>query len=192
MTGEILTIGHSNHSAARFLALLKGAGIALLVDVRSVPFSRRLSHFARPRLEKLLGSAAIAYEFHGAGLGGRPKRPDLFRDGVADYERMAAEPLFRAGLDRLRALAAERRTALLCAERDPLDCHRALLVGRALAEAGMTVTHVLADGALMPQGTFEDRLLQTTGTDAPDLLCPRETRLAAAYHARARRVAYRG
>jgi uncharacterized protein (DUF488 family) len=191
MTAEILTIGHSNHPAERFLALLRGAEVALLVDVRSVPFSRRVPHFSRPRLEALLADAGIAYEFRGAELGGRPARPDLFRDGAADYERMAAEPGFRSGLGRVRELAAQQRTALLCAERDPLDCHRALLVGRALADAGLAVGHILADGSREPQAALEERLLRLGGHDAPDLLVSREERLAAAYGARARRAAYR-
>ncbi len=191
MTSEILTIGHSNHPAERFLALLKAAGIALLVDVRSVPFSRRLPHFSRPRLEALLANAGIAYEFRGAELGGRPRRADLFQDGIADYEHMAAEPEFQSGLARVRELAAKRRTTLLCAERDPLDCHRALLVGRGLAETGLAITHILADGSLEPQTALEERLLRISGGDSPDLLSSRETRLAAAYRARARRAAYR-
>ncbi len=191
MSAEILTIGHSNHTAERFLELLAGAGISLLVDVRSIPHSRWVPHFSRPRLQALLGEAGIAYEFQGDALGGRPARPELFRDGVADYERMAAEPEFRAGLARVRAAAAERRLALMCAERDPLDCHRALLVGRALAETGATVTHILADGAQEPQAALEERLLRLAGHDTPDLLAPREARLDAAYRARARRGAFR-
>jgi hypothetical protein len=191
MSAEILTIGHSNHSAERFLALLRGAEVVLLIDVRSVPYSRRLPHFSRPQLETLLADAGIAYEFRGAELGGRPPRPDLFHRGVADYRHMAAEPSFHSGLARVREAATERRTALLCAERDPLDCHRALLVGRALAEAGSAMAHILADGSLEPQAAFEERLLRITGKDAPDLLASREARLAAAYHARVRRAAYR-
>lgn len=184
MSAEILTIGHSNHSPERFLALLAGAGASLLVDVRSLPFSRRLPHFSRPHLAPLLGRAGIAYEFLGDSLGGRPARPDLLRDGIADYEEMAAEPAFRAGLARVQEVAAERRTVLLCAERDPLDCHRALLVGRALAAAGAAMTHILADGTHEPQAALEERLLRLTGHDAADLLDPREARLAAAYRAR--------
>jgi uncharacterized protein (DUF488 family) len=191
MSKEILTIGHSNHSTETFLALLKEAGAVLLVDIRSIPFSRWVPHASRPQLTALLAGAGIAYEFRGDALGGKPTRPDLFRDGMADYERMAAAPDFRAGLARVREAAEKQRTVLLCAERDPLDCHRALLVGRALAEQGLAIVHILADGAREAQMAFEERLLRVTGMDVPDLLTPREARLAEAYRTQRLRAARR-
>ncbi len=191
MSTEILTIGHSNHSAETFLTLLKEAGVALLVDIRSIPFSRWVPHASRPQLTALLAGAGIGYEFRGDALGGKPPRQNLSRDGMADYEQMAAAPDFRAGLARVREAAAEQRTVLLCAERDPLDCHRALLVGRALAEQGLAIVHILADGSRESQAAFEERLLRVTGKDIPDLLASREARLAAAYRARRLRAMHR-
>ena len=191
MSTEILTIGHSNHPAEKFLTLLAEAGVALLLDIRSIPFSRRVPHASRPQLVGLLAGAGIAYEFRGDALGGRPAHADLLVDGVADYERMAAMPDFRAGLARVREAAAERRTVLLCAERDPLDCHRALLVGRALAGQGLAIVHILADGSHESQASFEERLLRASGMSAPDLLASREARLAGAYRAQRLRAAHR-
>jgi uncharacterized protein (DUF488 family) len=202
---DVLTIGHSNHTAERFLGLLQGARVARVVDVRSVPFSRWLPQFRRERLEEMLAGAGIAYAFRGVELGGRPSREALFCDGVADYEKMAADAGFRTGLERVIAEAAGARTALLCAEREPLDCHRCLLIGRRLHEAGVAVGHILAagtiggtiGGTIEPHAATEARLLDAAGLPpapdllAPDLLAPSGERLAAAYRRRAARVAFR-
>ena len=93
-------------------------------------------------------------------LGGRPQRAELYTEGVADYEKMAASPEFRVGLDRLMEAAARHRLAVMCSEADPLHCHRCLLVGRALAAEGADVRHVLASGAVMTHAETEDRLFQ--------------------------------
>src|SRR5262249_3509026 len=126
---DLLTIGHSNLTADRFVALLKDAGVTAVADVRSVPFSRWCPWFSGKALAERLASEAIAYIAVGAPLGGRPRAPRLYRDGVADYEAMAATAEFSAGLERVADEMARHRVCLLCAEREPLDCHRCLLVG---------------------------------------------------------------
>jgi uncharacterized protein (DUF488 family) len=107
----LFSIGHSNHPAERFLALLGEAGIETLVDVRSRPASRFSPQFGRAALERSLGAAGIEYVWLGAALGGR--------DAVS-----VADPAFVAALERVLALARERRVALMCSERDPGRCHR--------------------------------------------------------------------
>src|ERR1700733_7535315 len=100
---DLLTIGHSNLPADRFMALVQQAGVTAIADVRSVPFSRRFPWFSGPKLSARLQGADIAYLPFGDVLGGRPRDPALYCEGVADYERMAATPPFRAGLDRMAA-----------------------------------------------------------------------------------------
>ena len=78
----------------------------------------------------------------------------------------------------------------MCSEHDPLDCHRCILVGRALFERGVQVTHVLANGAAISQAEIEKRLLELSGRTTADLLMSREERLAAAYRDRARKIAF--
>src|SRR5262249_61331718 len=107
-------------------------------------------------------SESIASLPMGDALGGRPRNPALYRDGVADYEAMAATPAFRAGLDRVGAEAQRHRVCLMCAEREPLDCHRCLLVGRALAQ-GLAIGHLLVDGRVEPHTATEQRLLALAG-----------------------------
>src|ERR1700732_1775475 len=174
---DLLTIGHSNQPADRFMALMQGAGITAIADVRSVPFSRRFPWFSGRMLAARLQSPDIAYLPFGEALGGRPRDPALYRDGVADYEKMAATMQFRAGLDRLDEAMGRFRLCVMCAEREPLDCHRCLLVGRALAERGFALGHILIDGTIEPHAATEDRLLGRSG-GADDLFGARAERLA--------------
>ncbi|WP_188900466.1 DUF488 domain-containing protein [Caldovatus sediminis] len=187
----VLTIGHSNHPWERFVALLAGAGVTALADVRSAPHSRHTPQFGRERLAAGLRAAGIAYVFLGRELGGRPADRSLLTEGVADYERMARQPCFARGLERVIAGAARHRIALMCAEQDPLDCHRCLLVARRLAERGVAVGHILADGRIETQAEAEDRLLAATRRAGEDLFASRAERLALAYREQARRAAFR-
>jgi uncharacterized protein (DUF488 family) len=188
---DLLSIGHSNIPAERFIALLRAAGADAVADVRSVPFSRFCPWFSAKNLAPLLAREGIGYRAYGEALGGRPRQAIFYCNGVADYEAMARQPQFTAGLDRLMADAAHSRLCLMCAERDPLDCHRCLLVARALAERQLTVGHILFDGSVEPHAATERRLLDLTA-DGNDLFAPgQDERLAAAYRRRARAIAYR-
>jgi uncharacterized protein (DUF488 family) len=188
---DLFTIGHSNHPIERFLDLARGAGITAIADVRSTPASRRYPWFNQARLAPRLAAEGIAYVPLGEALGGRPGDPRLYRDdGVADYAAMARTDKFRAGLDRVGEGARRYRVCLMCAEREPLDCHRCLLVARALAERGFAIGHVLAEGSVEPHVATEERLLALAG-DAADLLADRNERVAAAYARRAGTAAYR-
>jgi hypothetical protein len=189
-TSDFFTIGHSNLPADRFIALLKQADVTAIADVRSVPFSRWWPWFSQKALAERLAAERIGYSALGDALGGRPRERQLYRDGVADYEAMAATSRFRAGLEQLAKEIARHRVCLLCAEREPLDCHRCLLVGRALAERGLAPGHIRADGTIEPHAETEERLLELAGREA-DLFHDRAARLADAYRRRARAVAAR-
>ena len=191
MPHPILTIGHSNHALPRFIALLQAAGVTAVADVRSAPVSRFAPHFNKDRLATSLAEQGMTYVFLGKELGGRPQLPELFSDGVADYEKMAVAPAFKTGIERLITGAESPRIAVMCAEVDPLDCHRCLLVGRALAEEGVDVGHILSSGQLLTHAEIEDRLLDLAGLTDENLLgASRGERLAEAYRARARKDAY--
>ncbi len=148
--------------------------------------SRFSPHFNRGALAASLAAQGIDYVFLGKELGGRPQQQSLFTAGVADYEKMAASPEFRVGLARLTEAAERHRVAVMCSEADPLDCHRCLLVGRALAEAGVDVGHILASGEIITHAQAEDRLLHLENlAEAGLLLRSREERLAEAYRSAA-------
>jgi uncharacterized protein (DUF488 family) len=166
---RILTVGHSNHPIERFLALVQGAGVSALADVRSFPISRYAPQFNKDALAKSLAEKAIVYLYCGEELGGRSRDPSTLES-------------FRKGLDRVVAESARHRVALMCAERDPLDCHR-LLLARALVERGIAVAHILASGEIASQHATDDRLLAREGLAGDDLFS-REARLIDAYRAR--------
>jgi uncharacterized protein (DUF488 family) len=187
---DLLTIGHSNLAADRFVALLAGASVTAVADVRSVPFSRWCPWFSGKPLAERLMHEGIAYAALGDALGGRPRDPTLYCDGVADYEAMAATTAFRAGLDRVVDATCRHRVCLMCSEREPLDCHRCLLVARALAGCGLTVGHILADGTREAHAATEQRLLALPGGEV-DLFRDPAQRLADAYRRRARPIAAR-
>jgi uncharacterized protein (DUF488 family) len=186
----VLTIGHSTLPYERFLELLRRANVTAVADVRTAPYSRQFPQFNREILSNELRGDGIAYVFLGKELGGRPSQRQFYCDGVADYERMSGTTEFGKGLERVLDGAKKYRIALMCSERDPLDCHRCLLVGRALAHRGVRVSHILGDGQVVSHAEIEGKLLELSGRSTGDLFAPDSERLAAAYRERARKVAF--
>ena len=157
--GTVLTIGHSNHSLETFMGLLARHRVTALADVRSAPWSRFSPHFNREPLAAALKAQRIGYVYLGRELGGRSDDADDYQAGRIRYDRLARTDRFRDGLDRVVRGAGKHRIALMCAEKEPLDCHRALLIGRALDELGVKVEHILRDGRREPHAEAMDRLL---------------------------------
>lgn len=186
----VYSIGHSNHTIDHFLSLLRSADISAIADVRSSPYSRHLPQFNQGGLKQSLSSASIAYVFLGKELGGRPEERSMYRDGIADYEKMASLPRFRDGLARVVEGAKRYRIALMCSEHNPLDCHRCLLVSRWLVADGTHVVHILANGTMESHLDIEQRLLELANVSASDFFSPLDERLAMAYRDRSRKVAY--
>ena len=153
-SAKLWTIGHSNHPAERFVALLQQHGVETVVDVRSQPYSRFSPHFRQARLRELLSRTSISYVFLGDELGGRPKERELYDDtGNVLYDEVARTERFAAGLRRLLATAATDRVAVMCSEEDPARCHRRLLITRALLDhdAPPKVMHIRGDGRLVSE-----------------------------------------
>jgi uncharacterized protein (DUF488 family) len=143
----VYTVGHSSHPFEEFLKLLGDHGVAVLVDVRSAPYSKYAPQFDREVLQRTLNAAEIKYLFLGGELGGRPKNQAYYdEEGHAVYSRMTTDPAFVAGIERLERGMANYRLALMCGEEDPAHCHRRLLVARILIERGHDVLHIRGDG----------------------------------------------
>ena len=156
----IFTVGHSNLEAGDFLSLLARAGIEIVADVRSLPQSARFPQFSQAALGNLLRGENIAYKFFGEELGGRPDDPTAyFDDGRVNYTARRRSFAFQSGLECLLKLAQEKTVALLCAEEDPLDCHRFLMISPELAAAGSPPVHVRKDGSLETQEAAKTRIL---------------------------------
>ncbi|MGI8730605.1 MAG: DUF488 domain-containing protein [Solirubrobacteraceae bacterium] len=152
----VWTVGHSNHEFDAFARLVGQEQIEFLADVRSFPYSRFAPHFNRDELQGAIGQHGVGYLFLGKELGGRPTTEDHYdEEGHALYGPMSQEPAFRAAIERVIDGARAHRLALVCSEGDPHDCHRRLLVGRVLAEAGAELRHILPDGSLKVERSVE-------------------------------------
>jgi len=190
MMREVFTIGHSNREFADLLALLQQYGITAVGDVRSQPYSRRYPQFSREPLEKALKEAGILYVFLGRELGARSDDPRCYENGSAKYERIAATELFQSGLDRVERGMATHRLALLCAEKEPLNCHRFALVSRELAKRGVAVLHILEDGRAEPHEKTVARMLQALHLPEVDLFRSHDEIVATAYQMHGDKIAY--
>ncbi len=187
----LLTIGHSTHPLPVFLDLLHRHRVRVVVDVRSHPASRFAPRFDRTALAGALAAAGIGYDFRGAALGARSADPSCYEDGRADYGRIAATAAFRRAGAEVAARAIDERTCLLCAERDPLSCHRTFLVGVRLRSVALPLAHIQPDGSLELHQRTEERLLAHHRLAGPDLLRSPEECLAEAYGRHERLLAYR-
>jgi len=149
---RVLTIGHSNHTVEHFLGLLKSYAVQVVVDARSLPYSKYATQFDHEALKLVLQDAGIRYLYLGRELGGRPEGEEFYdKEGHVLYDRVAATGLFQEGLSRLERGIREYKVALLCAEENPAACHRRLLVSRALLDHGIQVEHIRGDGRIQTE-----------------------------------------
>lgn len=191
MTGTIYTIGHSNHALERFIALLKQHGINALCDIRSDPYSRVNPQFNRDTLKAALWRNGITYFFLGKELGARSEDPSCYVQGKVQYDCLAQTALFRKGIDSLLERMQGCRLVIMCAEKDPLDCHRTILVARHLDSIGIAVEHILPDGNLEThQKTLSRLLRQLKIPECDDFFRTREAIIDDAYKTQGDRIAY--
>ena len=187
----IYTIGHSKHPIDRFIALLQQHGINALADVRSTPYSRFNPQFNREKLQGALASAGVRYVFLGEELGARTKDPSCYdQEGRVSYAKLAQTEPFRKGIERLMTGMQQHRIAIMCAEREPLECHRTILVSRELERAGVPVTHILHDGSLEPHSQLMARLASELDLGGTDLFRTPAELVEDAYEKPGSRIAY--
>ncbi len=187
----VYTVGHSSHPIEELLGLLARHGITAVADVRSQPYSRRHPQFRREALAESLRRRGTDYLFLGRELGARSADPACYVADQVQYDLLAKTEAFRRGLERVEQEARSGRLALLCAEQEPLECHRTVLVARHLVARGLTVRHILADGALEPHEAALDRLIDQLGLPQSDLFRSRQEIEAEAYARQGRKIAYR-
>jgi len=150
----IYTVGHGNRPIEEFIGLLREAGIECVVDVRAFPASRRHPQFGRESLERILAGTGIQYVWEGKALGGRRRlvknSPHLAlkNAGFRAYAGHMETEVFQQGLDRLVESGRRQRSAVMCAERLPWQCHRNLLADSLVAR-GIRVLHLLSPGQNM-------------------------------------------
>jgi len=188
---EIFTIGHSDHPPEEFAKLLKTHSVSAVAYVRSAPYSRRFPQYNREELKATLGIHDLKYVFLGKELGARRVEEDCYSsDGQAKYLRIRELPLFRRGIERLlKGIDNQYRLAIMCAERKPENCHRAVLVCPELKKVcpELDIKHILADGKLLSHEDFEKKLVSI---NKEGTLFGTESASENAYQRQAEKIAY--
>lgn len=187
---RIFTIGHSNHSVNAFLSILKMHEIDVVGDVRSIPYSRYNAHFNREQLKERLKIEGIKYVFLGRELGARSDDPACYKNGRVQYDWLAQTDLFKVGVERLLNGASKYTVTIMCAEKDPLECHRAVLVARKINELGVPVSHIRADGSIESHKEMEIRLLALLGLPEGNMFKSKKEFISQAYSIQGERIAY--
>ena len=191
MRNKLFTIGHSTHSIENFVDLLLKRDITAVCDVRSMPYSRFNPQFNQEFLKKQLKAQGISYVFLGKELGARSANLSCYEDGKVQYSRLANEPLFREGLRRVQKGMQDHRIALMCSEKEPLDCHRTILVCRELRSHCIEIEHILANGELEAHSAAEMRLMDLLEIKE-DMFRDEKQCIEEAYEKQAKRIAYEG
>ncbi len=190
MGQELYTIGHSTHSLGQFLSLLGRHGISAICDVRSNPYSRYNPQFNRELLQQELSRQGIAYVFLGQELGARTNDPFCYEGEKVQYERLATTDSFLQGIDRLKKGVQHYRVALMCAEKDPITCHRTILICHKLKVSDFSIRHILDDGRIEPHEVSEHRLIRLVGIEQGNLFQNFHDALEEAYRLQAQRISY--
>jgi uncharacterized protein (DUF488 family) len=191
MADALYTIGHSTHPTEEFVRLLRQHGVTAVADVRSAPYSRYNPQFKKEALAAALKAAGIADVYLGRELGARVEDPACHVDGRVSYAKVAETELFQSGLQRVRDGMASYRIALMCAERDPITCHRMMLVTRNLRDEPFEINHIRADGTLESNAEAEERLLDASGLPAASLFENERALIEAAYEHVGRKMSWR-
>jgi len=193
---QLFTIGHSNQEWSSFVQTLSWFSIPLVVDVRSRPHSSRHPQFSQPEFEGALREAMLKYLFLGEELGGRPADAKAYRDdGMVDYRARRQSYGFRAGIERVLKELEAGPLVLMCAEEDPLTCHRFLMICPELVASGIAPQHIRKGSIIETQSEAEDRLLVDHGfgdvTRSSLFAAGREEALEQAYVRQAEKCAFR-
>jgi uncharacterized protein (DUF488 family) len=190
MSNELFTIGYSPHIHDSFLRVLKKHKITAVADVRSSPYSKFKPEFNKDQLAEFLNEHGIAYVFLGDLCGARVEDPSCYVNGKVDYTLVAENPKFKEGLKRIINGMAKFRIALMCAEKDPITCHRTILICRNLTSRGINIKHILSNGRTEDHKDSEQRLLKIFGLNHPDMFRSEQQRLNDAYLRQGKKIAY--
>ena len=189
----LYTIGHSNYTIKHFIDLLKQHNINTIVDVRSVPYSRYCPQFDKKILAAALETANIQYMFLGKELGARPDNPACYKNGCVDFKSIASSEEFKDGLQHLLTSIEKHNIALMCTEKEPLECHRTILICRNLKEHDISIKHILESGKIEEHHDTERRLVKMLKIE-PILFEPDKTEsdlIEQAYEQQSQNICYK-
>ena len=190
MKNTIYTIGHSIHSTDKFISLLKMHSISAVADVRSAPYSKRCPNFNKTNLQSDLKRNDISYVFLGKELGPRSNDPSCYISGKVQYDLIAATEQFREGIERLKGGMGSYRIAILCSEKDPIFCHRTILVCRYLENSDLDINHILEDGSIENHDQAMRRLMKLLKINDNDMFSSFDELKNLTYDIQSKKIAF--
>lgn len=157
----LFSIGHSQHELSFFLQLLQNNDVNYVLDVRSTPYSQFASSYNRENIKSFLINHGITYAYMGEYFGARPQDEKLYQpNGYLNFEEVAKSEKFKRAFESVeKGVAQGNRIAFMCTEKDPIECHRSILVTRAFFEAGYNIQHIMQNNSIQSQSDLENRLL---------------------------------
>jgi uncharacterized protein (DUF488 family) len=187
----LYTIGHSNHKIEDFLQLLKKHEINCIADIRSSPYSRYNVQFNREIISNELKKSDIEYVYLGDQLGARPSGEEFYDGNSVNFEYLSKTVQFHTGLEHVAEIASKYRVALMCAEKDPICCHRFILVCRNLKSFDFQIKHILSDGSVENNSDTEHRMVKMLKIE-PTLFKPtsQDELIEQAYEQQASNISY--
>jgi uncharacterized protein (DUF488 family) len=186
----IYTVGYATHTIESLVTLMKKFNVTAIVDVRSQPYSRFKPEFNRESLMKSLIANGIEYVFLGDNLGARIRAPECYKNGQISYELVSRHPLFGEGIGRLLKEMNNFSIAIMCAEKDPITCHRMILICKELKNHGVQITHIIDTNTSEDHVEAEFRLMKLYHLEQPDLFMTDSQRLERAYSKQEEQIAY--
>ena len=198
MNNILYTIGYSGYTIDEFLNELKSNMINVLIDVRSSTYSKYYPDYNSSTLENFLSKHDIYYRTYSSEFGARQNNPSFYSsDGILDFEKFSKSEQFQSGVQKIRdSLNKNYKVALMCAEKNPTQCHRAILVSRKFADLGYEIIHLMPDGETKNQKQIENELLNTFFPDRNqlDLFSPPasdEENIIKAYKLQNKKIGYK-
>jgi uncharacterized protein (DUF488 family) len=189
---QLFTIGYAAFDyLPSFCKSLKYYNVEAIADVRSVPYSKTRPEFNKEILMNNLKENGIKYVFIGDYCGARIDDISCYVDGCVDYAKVKETEKFKIGIERILKGLLDYRIGLLCAEKDPIYCHRDILICRNLKNHDISINHILADGKLEDNSATEKRLLQILKLTDNDLFLSTDEQLELAYDQQGKKIAYK-
>lgn len=161
MKDMLYTIGHSQHKTEYFIEMLNEYNINYILDVRSTPYSQFASEYNRENIKATLSGAGIQYAFMGNYFGARQEDRSLYTsEGYLDFDKVRKSARFQLGLHSVvKGIKSGNKIALMCTEKEPIECHRAIMVARTFFEIGIDVQHILQNKELQSHAELNRQLL---------------------------------
>lgn len=187
---KLFTIGYSSFEIDDFISVLKLNAVDAVADVRSVPYSKYRPEYNYEKLQNKLQRNGIKYVFLGDLCGARINDPECYVDGKVDFSILAMHPKFKEGRERIIKGLDKYNIALLCAEKDPLSCHRMILICRNLRDQKIEISHIIDRDNTISNDECEERLLRLFKLYQPDIFMSCEERIMEAYNLQGKKIAY--